>query len=237
MAKKKEVILKLYFLILFFYSLSASAGSEKLGLVNITLPNGWQCDIQDQNFICLDKSASSQKNAAVVVTSKKRSPEDSLVVYRDQLSRPRTLYQGDLAVPSEPKMTKDRNINNVLWIESIHFGAEVPTYYTHYYATVVDQYAVLISISAEKASYQQLLSTLINPLINSIRLSTPQAGNDIEMTTNGQNASPASRITDNDSTSKSSMNLFGYTISRKLAYLCAGLLSVLALLGYAVMTD
>ena len=205
--------------------------------MSLNLPSGWQCQSQDQNFICLDESASSQKNTAIVVTYKNRSPEDALVVYRDQLSRPRTLYQGDVAVPSEPKGAKEININNAVWVEGIHFGSEVPEYFTHYYATVAGQHAILISMSVEKNAYQNLRASLLNPIINSIQLSSAQSKNDLAAPAQGQPMQGAQTARASNLSNKNKMTILGQQIPRKYVYLGGAFILVLVFMGYALLSD
>lgn len=230
MAKKKT--LALFFISFFFWLPFSEAHAESLtlGPIVIQIPPGWQCQPQDQNFICLDKSATSKKNSAIVVSFKKRTAEDSLVVYRDQLSRPRTLHDGDVAIPSQPLGVHDISLNGATWIEGIHNGSEIPQYYTHYYATVASQYAILVSLSIEKSAYHESLP-LLKPIIDSMKLNINQEQNDIA---NGPStyANPEAL-----GTAKTSVEIMGHQIPRLYIYIAVGLIAGLALLGYALLSD
>jgi len=224
---------------LIFFSTFSFAQTQSFGPVTFQLIPGWVCNKDNQNLVCLDKSPQSKKNSALVLSLKIRSSEDSLPVYRDQLSRPRTLYQGDMASPSIPKGIKDRTINSDLWVEGIHIGSEIPEYYTHYLATVSGEYAVLISVSVLQTEYTEGLKTL-EPIISSLKLTTPQTKNDIEgggpivnPFTNGQNQNPAQALQQ----SANRIVVLGYSLPKMYVFLAAGLLVVLGLLGYAILSD
>jgi hypothetical protein len=203
------------------------------------LPTGWACQNEEQNLVCLDKTEKSQKNSAIVFSFKIRSAEDSLAVFRDQLARPRTLYQGDMASPSLPKGVKDRTINSNLWVEGIHIGSEIPEYYTHYLATVSGEYAVLISFSALQSQYQQAMAVL-EPVINSLKLTLPQTQNDLAgggPIVNPFSSADGGGSENNTVLSKNEIVVFGFRIPRTYAYLGGAAIFVLLLLGYAVFSD
>lgn len=256
LAKSTTLFFSISFLL--FFSQNVLADIQSIGPVSLNLPSGWRCQNQDQNYICLDESPYSTKNAAIVISFKNRSPEDAIPVYRDQLTRPRNLYQGDLAIPSQPKGVTEKQINNVLWVEGIHLGSEVPDYYTHYYATVAGQHALLISVSIEKSAYQDLLSTVVQPIVNSIKVNVPQTANNINSTGAGGSGSAraggvawssasaaagknqqiaAGYQSQKNLVGKNRITIFGYTLPKKYVYLGVVFIFVVGLLGYALMTD
>lgn len=162
MASKKTVKIGLILFILsqFLFQDYTYAELQSFGPVSFNLPIGWGCQTKENNLICLDNSPVSKKNSAIVLNYKYRTAEDSLAVYRDQLSRPRTLYDGEIAKPSIPQGIRDLNINGITWIEGIHLGSEMTDYYTLYYVTVVDPFAILMSLSIEKSTYKERINVL-----------------------------------------------------------------------------
>jgi hypothetical protein len=169
-AKKK--IITLLFLFLPFF---AWADAMDFGPVSFNTPTGWKCQVDGQSMICLDESATSKKNAALVVTYKNKSGEDSLAVYKDQLARPRILQQGEVAAPSQPKGVREMNINGQTWIEGIHYASEMSNYYTHYYATTAFDRAVLVSVSIEDSAHADMLKVL-QPTVDSLVLKNTGGG-------------------------------------------------------------
>jgi hypothetical protein len=245
MAQKKLIAKFLFFIFFFSIAQAFAAGPQTYGPITFTLPDGWNCQIEDSNFICLNGSSTeTQKNAAIVANFKGRSPEDSLTVYKDQLARPRQLQNGELTTPSEPRGASDVQIGGLPWVEGVHFSSEVADYYTHYFATVTGPYAVLISMSIYKDAYQTLLpqlraalmTTTINasyvqpgktsPIIDTTHSAAASADDGTGFATSGQQLQAAHRIT-----------IMGVSLPRLYVYLGGALLVVLALLGYALMSD
>ncbi len=160
-APKKAVTLRLLWgVAILWLALPALAAPQVFGPVTFQLPNGWGCQVKDNNLICLDNSPTSEKNAALILNYKYKTPEDMLTVYRDQLARPRPLQDGDTTKPSIPQGLRDVVINGVTWIEGIHLGSEMADYYTLYYVTVVDPFAILLSLSIEKNAYKERIAVL-----------------------------------------------------------------------------
>jgi hypothetical protein len=54
---------------------------------------------------------------------------------------------------SKVKVVKKRKISGVNWVDAIHLGSEVETYYTRYAATVKDSLGILVTFSAHKDHY------------------------------------------------------------------------------------
>ncbi len=246
MAKKKIIFLLtrwgavVFSLFILFGAHSAAAEKMILGPIAIDLPTGWKCQTEELNYICLDQSANSLKNSAVIITYKQRTPEDTLVVFRDQLARPRELLRGDIVTPSEPRGVTERRIHGVTWIEGIHYGSEVPNYYTHYYASVDDTYAYLVSFSIEKSVYTETLSRF-QEVIGSVKIIPNAPGSTNDANTVAGNTTPAplepTPAPNSPSAKVGRVELLGYSFPRMYLAMGLGLLAVLGLLGYALISE
>lgn len=231
MAQKKTIALIGLLLLPLQFALGGE--TKTFGPMQFKLPDGWNCQTEGQNFICIDPSPASLHNSALVVSFKRRSGEDSLNVYKDQLSRPRTLTVDELTTPSQPKKVRELKINGVQWVEGIHLGSEIQEYFTHYFATVAGNFAVLVSISIHQSSYDQGLPAF-QPTIDSFTLTVPQTAQDLSgaVSSNIPPAmSPASRK------SVKRFEILGYKIPRTYVYLGGAFIAVLALLGYALISE
>jgi hypothetical protein len=60
------------------------------------------------------------------------------------------------------------------WIDCVQFESELPNYITRYLATVKDDIAVLVTLSAHKTTYSTLDSTF-DAVINSLQVNSPSA--------------------------------------------------------------
>jgi hypothetical protein len=249
MAKKKKTITFLFSLFIFCMSFSvvsavAHAEPTQYGPVTIDLPTGWNCQTEDPNMICLDESGSSEKTSAIVISYKRKSPEDDLVVYKDQLSRPRQLQSGEVSVPSQVIEIKNMVISDTTWIEGVHLNAEVTDYYTHYYATVTGDWAVLASMSIHKDTYAEQLPKLkasiqniiLNPHFQLLSGGGAVAGGN-QMDGAGGATPLAYGTTDAQNHPGKYMTIAGVKVKKLHLLIGLGLLLVLGLLGYAVMMD
>ena len=62
-----------------------------------------------------------------------------------------------------------RNINNHPWVDGLHNGSEVTTYFTRYLATVKDRIAILVTFSAHRSIYTKYSKDFISA-IESLRV-------------------------------------------------------------------
>jgi hypothetical protein len=246
MAKKKKTLSSFLFLASLFYSVASHAEPTQYGPVTIDMPTGWSCQTEDPNMICLDESGSTEKTSALVISYKRKSPEDDLVVYKDQLSRPRQLQTGEISVPSQVIEIKSTVISDTTWIEGVHLNAEVTDYYTHYYATVTGDWAVLTSVSIHKDSYADQLPALklsiqnikLNPhfqLLTGGTSGTANSGNQLDGTPAATPLAYGATEAQNHPTKY--MTVAGVKVKKLYLLIALGLIIVIGLLAYAVMMD
>jgi hypothetical protein len=227
-------------LILFFLSAVSWADVISYGPVTMTLPAGWNCTIDDPNYICLDEAQGQQKSSAVVISYKRRSAEDNLTIYKDQLSRPRQIQVDELYKQSEVRQVSEVLLSETTWVSGTHLNSEIQDYITQYLATISGDWAVLISISVHQNNYNTLYPPLqaaaqsirLNPrfhlLNNNAASGAGQAGT--AATPEGYNVGKISKP-------KSTINVLGLNISKTYFFLGLGFILVLFLLGYALLAD
>lgn len=159
---------------LILFSTLTWAHTQTYGPLNFDLPEGWLCRIQDSNMACLDQKEGPE-TAAMVLSYKEMGPEDKLDIYKNQLSQPRMLKDGENVQPSEVRSVREIDLNGIKWVEGVHYSSEITDYYTHYFVTAVEPYAFLISISVHKSAYPTDLAKL-KPTLDSIHITVPAKG-------------------------------------------------------------
>lgn len=229
MAAKKIILLTLLTL-----PLAVLAETMDFGPVSFNIPAGWKCQVDGQSMICLDESASTKRNSAVVITFKNKSGEDSLTVYKDQLARPRVLQQGEVATPSQPKGVRELNINGLAWIEGIHYASEMPNYFTHYYATTAFQHAVLVSLSIEDSAHEEMMR-ILQPTIDSIVIKNTGGHSTVTHQPTTDSAPNPTATTDTATSHKNVISVAGFNIHRNYLFLAVGLILVLGMAIYAII--
>lgn len=118
------------------------------------MPPSWECKLDGTEWICISQYAKQAKEAIIVLTAKEMGPNDSLINYETKLKIPRTLAdKTGKIVPSKVLQVKQRMINNHPWVDSMHLGSEIASYYTRYLATVKDKIAILVTFSAHQEHY------------------------------------------------------------------------------------
>jgi len=221
---KKEVLV---FSFLLLVGPCASADkNQTFGPIQMQLPDQWSCKNETESLICLDSSPTSKKNAAIVINFKTRTPDDTLTIFHDQLSRPRVLQGGEVNSPSTPLGVNYKQIRGIQWVEGIHQDSEIKNFMTHYYATVVGARAILISLTIQLADYQEVLNKM-NPYIETITVQT-----------NPETSAPAGSAARNENTFSlpKQVEIFGYSTNIKFIYLGGALIAAILLLGYAIFS-
>lgn len=163
---------------IFFYLLLVCTTAEaKLfsnDYLSFELPTNWRCKREGFEHTCVNKFAKKQKKAIIILAAKKKGPQDNIPSYISHLKTQRTNknYKG-IPYKSKLKVLKKRKINGVNWIDSVHLGSEVQTYYTRYAATVVGELGILVSFSAHKDHYSKFSQDFMDA-IQSLKVIAPK---------------------------------------------------------------
>lgn len=146
----------LIFSSLLFFSLTAQAVLFSNSYVSFELPPNWSCKQEGYEHVCINKFSKKEKEAIIILTAKKKGPQDSLPNYESHLKTPRKMKNyKSIPYSSKVKVVKKRKINGVDWVDGLHLGSEVETYYTRYAATVKDSLGILVTFSAHKDHYSK----------------------------------------------------------------------------------
>ena len=168
--------MRLFTLSLFILLLSSPASAKlfKNSYVSFELPPNWACKQEGFEYVCINNFSKKQKEAIIILTAKKRGPQDSLKNYQVHLQTAREMsnYKGR-PYKSKVKSVRQRKVNGVDWIDALQLGSEVQTYYTRYAVTIKDSLGVLVSFSAHKDHYSKYSSDFIKA-IQSLKVIAPK---------------------------------------------------------------
>lgn len=153
--------MKNFFLLIFFAfaPLVAQAKLFKNAYVSFELPDRWECSMEGTEWICRSTINSSAKEAIIILTAKEVGPSDYLQKYESYLKTPKSI-PGPKGAPttSQVKHVKTRKIGGHDWVDSLHLGSEIPSYYTRYLATVKSKLAILVTFSGHSRYYSKYSS-------------------------------------------------------------------------------
>ncbi|MBX7230856.1 MAG: hypothetical protein K1X29_02095 [Bdellovibrionales bacterium] len=119
------------------------------------MPPNWDCRREGTEWLCVSQYSQKAKEAIIILTAKEAGPSDTLAQYEARLKEPRMLPKsnGGPAATSKILHVQQRIINNQPWVDSLHMGSEVSSYYTRYLGTVKERIALLVTFSAHKSQY------------------------------------------------------------------------------------
>ena len=154
----------------FFLSIPASAKLFRNAYVSFELPPNWKCSLEGTEWICVSKFSKRAKEAIVILTAKEVGPIDNFSAYQTHLKTPRTLPDKN-GKPTKSKVlhVRTKRINDFQWVDGMHLGSEISTYYTRYLATVKDRIAILVTFSAHKLHYTKYSNDFLKA-IQSLRV-------------------------------------------------------------------
>lgn len=161
MKAKMIHVLKWSSLYLFIFLLSnliyipqSYAKNFKNAYVSFDLPDNWKCHLEDTEWICRSSNAKAAKQAIIILTAKEVGPTDQLSQYEAYLKQPKAIADSKgKPVTSKVKHVKQNQVNNHIWIDSLHLSSEVSGYYTRYLATTKGKIAILVTFSAHQRFY------------------------------------------------------------------------------------
>lgn len=132
----------------------AQAKRFRNAYVSFELPPNWNCKLEGAEWVCENDYSKKQKEAIIILTAKEVGPSDSLPAYMTHLQTPRVLPDKN-GSPTKSKVVRvtQRTIANQLWVDGMHEGSEVASYFTRYMATIKDRIAILVTFSAHKEHF------------------------------------------------------------------------------------
>tara|TARA_B100001248_G_scaffold241870_2_gene208941 strand:- start:9014 stop:9706 length:693 start_codon:yes stop_codon:yes gene_type:complete len=122
--------------------------------VKFELPDNWQCQMQQTEWICRSSNRQSAREAIIILTAKEVSPQDTLTNYENYLRKPKvSVNSKGKSIPATLKKLETRKIKNMEWVDGLLLGSEIPNFYTRYLATVKSKVAVLVTFTAHQRHY------------------------------------------------------------------------------------
>lgn len=136
-------------------SFSAHAKVFRNAYIAFEMPETWKCNLEQTEWVCRSEQTKESKEAIIILTAKEVGPTDSFALYETHLNAPITVNSkiGGSSISKVVYKSKNVQINDQAWIDSLHLGSEVPNYFTRYVATIKDKIAILVTFSAHKQFY------------------------------------------------------------------------------------
>lgn len=144
----------LFTAVIFLYSPLSQAKLFRNAYVSFELPPNWNCNLEGTEWVCISQFSQKAKEAIIILTAKEVGPTDTFAAYMAHLKAPRTL-PGPNGKPVNSKVYQvtQRQISDHPWIDGMHLGSEVTSYYTRYLATIKERIAILVTFSAHQTHY------------------------------------------------------------------------------------
>ncbi len=153
-----------------FFTSPASAERFHNAYVSFELPANWKCQREHTETVCTSSFDKKSKEAIIILTAKEVGPTDTFQAYLAYLQTPKTIPSSDgKSQPSKVLHVRERNISNHKWVDGMHLGSEVTSYYTRYVATIKDRIAILVTFSAHKTHYTKYSKDFIKA-VDSLRV-------------------------------------------------------------------
>ncbi len=142
-----------FFAVLFLYN-PCEAKLFSNAYISFELPTNWDCKLDGTEWVCTSQYAKQAKEAIIILAAKEAGPLDNLAAYKAHLANPKAILdKAGKMVPSKVLHINERKISNHPWVDGMHLGSEVFSYYTRYLGTVKDRLGILVTFSAHKDHY------------------------------------------------------------------------------------
>lgn len=138
------------------------AKTFKNKFVTLELPPNWDCHQEELDWVCQPENVNLRNEALVVIVTKAANPnDDSLAKYEEYLKNPKQMR--DLVgntYTTQIKYTKQKQIRDQMWVDSLQIGSEVPGFISRYVASIKEQVAALISYHVAETAFPKWAETL-----------------------------------------------------------------------------
>lgn len=151
----KAIFQNLILLISFLATSVAGAGKFSNAFISFDPPDGWDCNLQETEWVCKSRADKAAQEAVIIFTAKEAGPTDTVDSYTRHLATPqKSAARGggrESVVVLQPKTIV---INGHPWLESTHRDSEIKDYFTRYLVTVKNnRIAIAVTFSAHKDAY------------------------------------------------------------------------------------
>lgn len=125
--------------------------------VSFEMPDNWKCNLEQTEWVCRSEDAQQSKEAIIILTAKETGPMDSFEAYLNHLNTPQQVTYRNIGTTTSRIVypPKRVTVNDQMWIDGLHLGSEVPSYFTRYLATIKNKIAVLVTFSAHRNKYTE----------------------------------------------------------------------------------
>ena len=144
--------------------------------ISFEIPKNWMCKPFDATWVCHSKLARKQKEAVIVMVAKEAGALDNLTQYQTFLKNQRDVKQKgkDIILKSKVIHVKQKLIHSQPWVDGLHRGSEVPTYFTRYLVTKccnksAIKLGILVTLSSQKDHHTKYANDFLK-VINSLRV-------------------------------------------------------------------
>ncbi|WP_413293069.1 LPXTG cell wall anchor domain-containing protein [Bdellovibrio sp. HCB185ZH] len=160
-------------------SFSANAKVFRNAYISFELPDTWKCNLEQTEWVCRSEQTKESKEAIIILTAKEVGPTDSYPLYQAHLDSPIsvTFKGGGGTVSKVVYKSKQENINDQMWVDSLHMNSEVPNYFTRYVATIKNKIAILVTFSAHKQYYTKYSQDFFKAIQSLRVIASPTLGN------------------------------------------------------------
>ena len=125
--------------------------------VSFEHPEGWRCELSQGVFICQSQTDPDRKESIVMSIATIATEWDSLDNYENYLNTPKTIQDEEgNSLTSKVTVTRRRNINGTVWIDSLQYNSELPGFWSRYLATVQNKLAILITYIVSDEQYSKM---------------------------------------------------------------------------------
>lgn len=144
--------------------------------ISFEIPKNWICKPFNATWVCHSKLARKQKEAVIVMVAKEAGALDNLSQYQAFLKNPRDVKKKGKNIIIKSKMihVKQKLINSQPWVDGLHRGSEVPTYFSRYLVTKccgnsAMKLGILVTLSSQKDHHTKYANDFLK-VINSLRV-------------------------------------------------------------------
>ncbi len=115
---------------------------------SVSFPSEWDCRFAGTEYICRQQDEQGAREALAITAAKVVGPSDTMEDYEKHLNTQRDGVRKDnVPYKSEIIEVSRRQINGHHWVVGKHLGSEIPSFETHYFATVYKDLAILVTFS------------------------------------------------------------------------------------------
>lgn len=154
-SKSRFILFLILTAVIYLNASKSEARTFKNAYISFEMQDNWACKLEQTEWVCRSEDPQEAKKAIIILTAKEKGPTDTFQIYESHMNGAieTKTKAGSSMISKIVYKANQVKYNDQTWLDGLHQSSEVQNYYTRYLATIKDEIAILVTLSAHNKEY------------------------------------------------------------------------------------